>query len=91
MLANSRTPSDTARAKYDTSSISTSLGTSPNGVPLGTKNAKKWIPWRCRPMIVTAIQIITDRPIDTITDVVIVNEYGTLPVRFEISTKKNSE
>lgn len=41
MLAKSRTPSDTARAKYDTSSISTNAGTSTRGVPVGRKKAKK--------------------------------------------------
>jgi len=91
MLANSRTPRDTARARYEISSIRTSRGTRARGVPDGTKNAKKWIPCFCSPRIVTPRKIITDRPILTIIEVVIVKPYGMLPLRFAMIMKKNSE
>ena len=91
MLAKRRTPRETARARYEISSISTSRGTSARGVPDGTKNAKKWIPCFCRPRIVTPRKIITDSPILTMIDVVIVNPYGMFPLRFAIMMKKNSE
>lgn len=42
-LANNRRPNDTARAKYETSSINTNNGTNANGVPAGTKNEKNLI------------------------------------------------
>ena len=44
ILANNRTPNDTALAKYDTNSIKTNRGTKPNGVPAGIKNEKNLIP-----------------------------------------------
>jgi hypothetical protein len=40
-LANSRTPRLKARARYEISSISTSSGSIPIGVPAGTKYEKK--------------------------------------------------
>ena len=43
------------------------------------------------PKIVTAINIVKDKQIDTIIEVVIVNEYGTLPHKFAIKIKKNKE
>ena len=73
MLANSRTPRETARARYEISSISTSRGTSPRGVPDGMKYAKKCTPWMLSPRIVTPRKIITESPIATIIDVVTVN------------------
>lgn len=44
MLANNRTPNETARAEYEINSINTSIGTRTNGVPDGMKYEKKWIP-----------------------------------------------
>ena len=89
MLANSRTPSDTARARYEISSIRTSSGTSPSGVPDGMKYAKKCTPWMLSPSVVTPRKIITDSPIATIIDVVTVNPYGMFPLRLAITMKKN--
>lgn len=40
-LANSRTPRENARARYEISSIGTSRGTRARGVPEGTKKEKK--------------------------------------------------
>ena len=91
MLANSRTPSETARAMYEISSISTNNGTSAKGVPEGMKNEKKCSPCFCNPRIVTPRKMITDRPIDTMILVVTVNPYGMLPLRFAMIMKKNSE
>lgn len=91
MLAKRRTPRETARARYEISSISTSRGTSARGVPDGTKNAKKWIPCFCRPRIVTPRKIITDSPMLTMIEVVIVKPYGMFPLRFAMMMKKNSE
>jgi hypothetical protein len=45
MLANNRTPSETARAMYEISSIRTNIGTRTRGVPDGMKYAKKCTPW----------------------------------------------
>lgn len=73
MLANNRTPNETARAMYEISSISTNIGTNTRGVPDGMKYAKKCTPWIFSPNVVTPMKIITDSPIDTITDVVTVN------------------
>jgi hypothetical protein len=73
MFANSRTPSETARARYEISSISTSNGTSARGVPDGMKYEKNYRPCFWRPRIVTPRKMITDSPIDTIIDVVTVN------------------
>ena len=73
MLANNRTPSETARAMYEISSISTNNGTSARGVPDGIKYEKKCNPCFCSPRIVTPRKIVTDSPIDTTIDVVTVN------------------
>ena len=91
VLANSRTPSEKARARYEISSIGTSRGTSHRGVPEGTKNEKKCTLCSCRPRIVTPMKIVILRPILTIIDVATVNPYGTLPLRFAIRIKKNRE
>ena len=91
MLANSRTPRLKARAKYEINSIGTSRGTSPSGVPEGTKNEKKCTLCSRRPRIVTPMKIVILRPILTIIDVATVNPYGTLPLRFAIRIKKNRE
>ena len=52
---------------------------------------KKEILWIDKPKIVTPIKIVKLNPSETIIDVVIVNEYGTFPVKLAIKTKKNSE
>lgn len=72
MLANNRTPNETARAEYEINSINTSIGTRTNGVPDGMKYEKNFTPWIVSPSVVTPMKIITDNPIDTITDVVTV-------------------
>ena len=54
------------------------------------KNEKKCTLWILNPKIVTPIKIVNDKPIETITEVVIVNEYGTLPTKFAIKMKKNN-
>ena len=90
-LANNLIPNEKALAKYETNSIKTNKGTKANGVPEGTKNEKKCNLWIDKANIVTAIKIVKDKPIDTIIDVVIVKEYGTLPVKFAINMKKNKE
>ena len=41
IFENSRTPSETARDRYEISSIGASIGTSTSGVPAGRKNEKK--------------------------------------------------
>ena len=90
-LANKRIPSEKARAKYETSSINTSNGTKAKGVPEGTKYEKNLILWIDKPNIVTPIKIVNDRLKETIIEVVIVNEYGTLPFKLAINMKKNKE
>lgn len=42
-----------------------------------------------KPKIVTPIKIVKLNPIETIIEVVIVKEYGTLPVKFAIKMKTN--
>ena len=73
-LANSRIPNEKALAKYETNSIRTNKGTNTKGVPEGTKYEKNFNLWIDNPKIVTAIRIVKDNPIETIIDVVIVNE-----------------
>ena len=90
-LANKRIPSEKARAKYETSSINTSNGTKAKGVTEGTKYEKNLILWIDKPNIVTPIKIVNDRLKETIIEVVIVNEYGTLPFKLAINMKKNKE
>ena len=90
-LANNRIPNEKAQAKYDTSSINTNKGTKANGVPEGTKYEKNLILCIDNPKIVTPIKIVKERLNDTIIDVVIVNEYGTLPFKLAINMKKNKE
>lgn len=91
MFANSRTPSENARDTYDTSSITTSSGIRSVGVPAGRKNVANLKPCFTIARNVTPRKIVTDSPIQTITDEVIANEYGTLPNRLPNSTKKNIE
>lgn len=91
MFANSRTPSENARDTYDTSSMTTSSGTRAVGVPAGRKNVANLNPCFAIARIVTPRKIVTDRPIQTITDDVIAKLYGTLPNRLPNRTKKNIE
>ena len=90
-FAKSLIPKEKALAKYETISIKTNKGTKANGVPEGTKYEKKCNLWIDNPKIVTAIRIVKDKPIETIIEVVIVNEYGTLPNKLAIKIKKNKE
>ena len=65
MLANNRTPNETALAKYDTTSIKTNNGTNAKGVPAGTKKEKNLIPCIDKANIVTPIKIVKLKPKDT--------------------------
>lgn len=91
MLANSRTPSEKARATYEMNSIRTSSGTRGPGVPAGMKYEKKCTPCVASARIVTPRNTVTDRPIATITDDVRENPYGTLANRLPNRMKKNRE
>ena len=90
-FANNRIPNEKALARYETSSIRTNKGTNTKGVPEGTKYEKNFILCIDNPNIVTPIKIVKERLIDTIIEVVIVNEYGTLPFKLAINMKKNKE
>jgi hypothetical protein len=79
MLAKGRTPRETARAKYEIDSISTSRITSPRGVPNGMNYAKKCTRWMLSPRIITPGKIITKSPTATIIDVVTLNRKEFYP------------
>lgn len=72
ILANNRTPKETALAQYETNSIQTNKGTNANGVPSGTKNEKKANLCKDIAKIVTPMKRVKLAPIETIADVVIV-------------------
>ena len=72
ILANNRTPKDTALAQYDTNSIQTNAGTKANGVPSGTKNEKNVNLCKDKAKIVTPINNVKLAPIQTIAEVVTV-------------------
>ena len=74
ILANNLIPNENALAKYDTTSIRTNNGTSAKGVPEGTKYEKNFKLCKYNAKIVTPVTIVNDRPIVTITEVVIVYE-----------------
>ncbi len=91
IFANSRIPRLNARETYDTISITTSRGTRAVGVPAGRKNVANFHPCFATARIVTPRKIVTDSPIQTITELVIAKLYGTFPNRLPNSTKKNIE
>ena len=72
ILANNRTPKDTALAQYDTNSIQTNAGTKAKGVPSGTKNEKNVNLCKDKAKIVTPINKVKLAPIQTIAEVVTV-------------------
>ena len=73
IFANSRTPSDTARARYEMISIGTSSGIRAVGAPVGTKKLKKCSLCSDSDRIVTPRKIVTLSPSATIIEVVTVN------------------
>lgn len=70
MFEASRNPKLTARDKYDTNSIKTSIGTKANGVPAGTKNEKKLRPCKKSDKIVTLKNTATLKPKATAAELV---------------------